>query len=323
MNKANQVLKAKRCIKKILSIKTAFKILGYVKVNFPKDEKMIKRMERQIKCSNRLEVYSNDVVRSMFCKQKTCLICNSIRLAKFLDKYLDEITKGTILYHIVLTVRNPQHKQLKKTINKMYGFFRNSAINKNKDYRELNKKVKMIRSFEATLNESANTYHIHFHILLASKNEQEVNIYGNLLIEYWMKYFGDKAHKDAQYLEKQERSILENFKYLFKMNDISDNNISMVYHLLKALEGKRLFLAKNIKLDKEKIRELKSKKYNDIENAKIDQTFRYHKEDKNWIDDLTGEIFVIDNDYEKLKQENTEKKNKRNSSYSTKKQSKN
>ncbi len=298
---------AKRGLKKKLSSKFAYKMLAFVKANFPNDEMMIKRMIRQIKCSSRLEIYSNGVVKSIFCKEKTCSVCNSIRLAKFLDKYLDPIKGENIKYHMVLTVRNPGQSDLKSTIDKMYDFFNNSSLRKDKAYRGLNKTIKMFRSFETTLNEKSNTYNVHFHILLAGQKETEVIEYGKLLIDFWLKYFKEKANIKAQYLEKQEKSILENFKYLFKINDITVSNIRMVYHLLKAIEGKRLFTAKNIHLTKETI-ESKEEKFNDIEDAKLIETFNYMNKEKNWINDKTGEIFVQDQDYEKLKLEKARRK---------------
>ena len=31
--------------------------------------------------------------------------------------------------------------------------------------------------------------------------------YGNIIIEYWLKYFGDKANRKAQYFKKQDKSL--------------------------------------------------------------------------------------------------------------------
>ena len=310
MEITNKPLKVKRKIKKALSQNTAIRIKVFVENNFPNDEKMIKQMVRQIMCASRLEVYDNNIVKTYFCKQKTCLVCNSIRLAKFLSKTLDYINQsGNILYHMVLTVRNPSVDDLKETIDKMYGFFKNSSVKKDKRYKELNKKIMFIRSFEATLKEEQKTFHIHFHILLTGKIESEIKEYGELIISYWLKYFGDKANVKAQYLEEQKKSILENFKYLFKLNDISETNIGMLYHLLKATEGRRLFTAKNLPKDKNIRDALKEAKFNDVENANRIDAFHYHKESANWISPYTGEIFVTDDDYEDYKNEMKKKRN--------------
>lgn len=194
----DSALKAKRNYKKVASVRIAAKLLAYVEANHPKNEAMIKRLRRQLNCSIRLEVYTNGVVKSHFCGQKTCPICNSIREAKFLDKNLDGIMKENYRYHLVLTVRNPGARELKKIIKKMYTFSRNSSLRKNKEFRKLNNKMKFIRSFEVKFNVWEDTYHTHFHILLAGEDKNEIERYGNLIIEYWIKYFGEKANRQGQ-----------------------------------------------------------------------------------------------------------------------------
>ncbi len=62
---------------------------------------------------------------------------------------------------------------------------------------------------------------------------------------------------------KQKKSELENFKYLLKLNDITDSNLHMLYHLLNATYRKRLFEKMNIKAIKvEKKRNARFKKKN-------------------------------------------------------------
>ncbi len=156
---------------------------------------------------------------------------------------------------MVLTIKNPTKENLKEEINKMFKFFNQSSIKRNKKYNELNSRVKFIRSFETTLNTRKRSYNIHFHILLAGNNENEIKEYGNIIINYLIKYFGEKAHIDAQYLEKQIKSPLENFKYLIKTNKIFESNLEMYYHLLKAIDYQRLFTSKNITRNETKMKQ--------------------------------------------------------------------
>ncbi|MBS4033130.1 MAG: protein rep [Ignavibacterium sp.] len=282
----------------------------YVEKNHPEDEIFIKNMVRQIKCTSALQIYDDDLVRSFFCNQKTCLVCNSIRLAKFLDKYLDKIDDMNHKYHLVLSIRNPGKDDLKQSIDSMYKFFNQSSIKKNKEFVELNKKIIFIRSFETTFNVYMTTYHIHFHCLLAGENETEVKRYGEIMLDYWLKYFGDKADRKAQYLEPQEKSLLENFKYLFKLKDITPSSLPMVYHLLKVTKGKNLFWAKNIKLSKLE-KELKESKIKDDTNNQIIQRFFYKNDLKNWIDPETGELFIDDQKENRYKEDIKDQKNYR------------
>lgn len=261
------------------------------------DKRFIKRMSRQIACSHYLTVYNNDIVRTQFCSQKTCLVCNSNRLAKFLRIYLKRINDANARFHIVLSIKNPSSNNLKEEIERMYKFFQQSSIKRNKRYKELNPKIMMIRSFETTLKTKTKRFNIHFHILIAGEDKLELIEYGELLIEYWIKYFGDKAGRGGQYLEEQQKSALENFKYLVKLKDIEKGHYPMFYDLLKATEGKRLFTAKNFKRSKDskKVEEVNS---NEIECERVTGRLVYNGELKNWIDNDTKKIFV---DEEKIK----------------------
>jgi len=301
-------LQVKRGYRKITSQKIAHMLREFVETNYPNENVFIRNMIRQLKCSSYLLVYDNQTIKSIFCNQKSCPICNSIRLAKFLDKFLPIMEEQKYLYHLVLTIRSPNKQNLKKQINRMYKFFDHSAIKKNKIYRRLNKKIIFIRSFETTFNKRMDTYHIHFHILLGGDNEEEVKTYGNLLIEYWLKYFKDSAESEAQYLEKQKKSALENFKYLFKFKDITKGTIPMTYEILKATRHKKLFTAKNIK--REKIsKALSDSIFDDTDDANISQRFHYDSKSKNWIDEATGEVLVTDEKLKRFKSKNIQERN--------------
>ena len=137
---------------------------------------------------------------------------------------------------------------------------------------------------------------------MVGENENEIKRYGEILIEYWLKYFGDLANRKAQYLYPQQKSPLENFKYLFKVKDINKSLIPMVYNILKATKGRNLFLAKNIKRGSIN-KELDDYRVNDIQDAKIIQRFNYHSKAKNWIDIVTGEVFITDDKIKKFPEE--------------------
>ncbi len=303
-------LQVKRNKKKIISQKVAIMLKEYAEQNYPRDKMFVRKMIRQIRCSSYIEVLSNGNVTSHYCKEKTCLVCNSIRAAKFLDKYKNSIEKRAFIYHNVLSIKNPNDENLKSEIDKMFKFFNQSSLKRNPRYKELNKMTGYVRTFETTFNSRAKSYNIHFHCLIAGDYENEVVEYGNLLIEYWLKYFGDKASLKAQYLKKQEKSILENFKYLFKLKDITKNEIPMLYTFLKAVHNKRLFSVKNIEAEKKDKTEYEKNKYSN-KISSLAQSFHYHIKSKNWIDPKTGEIFITDKKESRYANDMTEIKNLR------------
>ena len=304
------VLQVKRSHKKTLSTKIAIMLKDYQEEYFPEDKAFNRKMLRQIRCSSYLEELENGSVISHYCREKTCLVCNSIRAAKFLDKYKANIEKEKVLYHNVLTIRNPNDENLKNDVDKMFKFFNQSSLKKNPRYKELSEHIGFVRTFETTFKAEIKTYHIHFHCLIAGDYENEVKEYGEILIDYWLKYFKEKANIKGQYFKKQEESILENFKYLFKLKDITKKEIPMLYTFLKAIHGKRLFTVKNIEAQKKDNAEYLEKKISN-HKSKARNSFHYNIKEKNWIDPKTGEIFIDNKKEENYIKEIKEIKNLR------------
>jgi len=270
-----------------------------------------------------MELLESGKLVSRYCGQKTCLVCNRIRAGKFITKYLPLIEDDKYKMFVVLTIQNPSSKDLKPQIDRMFKFFNQSSIKRNKEYRELNKEIKFLRSFEATINDNTKTFHPHFHILLAGDNEFDLKRYGGILIEYWIKYFGEEtASEYAQYIAPMKKSPLENFKYMMKLSEIDENNIGLAYHLINSLDYKRLFIVKNIKapkklnIDSDKIVDEPAKK------EKIIKRFVYTDKKHNWFNNDTYE-FLVNEDLKKEAEEITiEKRNLRELSQFFKDQSK-
>ncbi len=76
-------------------------------------------------------------------------------------------------YHKVLSIRNPNDENLKDEIDKMFKFFNQSSIKRNPRFKELNKEINFIRTFETTFNSKAKSYNIHFHSLIAGEVEKK------------------------------------------------------------------------------------------------------------------------------------------------------
>ena len=102
----------KRINRKKKSTDLAIRLKIYVGANYPEDEKFIKRMQRQIDCNSKLVEYEDGTIISWFCDCKICYICNSLRLVKFLKKYLNAVKEEPFKYHMVLSVKNPSLENL-------------------------------------------------------------------------------------------------------------------------------------------------------------------------------------------------------------------
>ena len=250
-----------------------------------------------------------------------------IRMVKFIKKYLEGIKVEKYKYFVTLTIKNPNTDNLKGKIEQFYKFFQNSYLRKHKRFKYLSKKIKMIRSFEFTLNNLQKTYHIHLHILLAGEIREEIIEYGKLLIKYWKKYFTEEGEvsDDAQYLEEMKKGELENFKYMTKLDDINSDNIFMVYNMLKALFGRRLFMAKNIKPVKlkedDEIKEKTEEEFEDAEHSedelneytingkKVINSFYFDYKNSNYIDEEKKIFLLSKKQIKKIPRIKREKKN--------------
>jgi hypothetical protein len=302
----------KRINRKKQSADLAAKLAIYVSNNYPEDKTFLMRMKRQFNCNNRLVELIDGRIIAWFCDSKVCHICNSLRLVKFLNKYLDPIIQESVQYNAVLTIRNPKEDDLKNKIDKMYSFSRNSGLKKDKIFKSLKNNIKVVRSFEVTFNKKTGTFNIHFHYLIAGKNVKDVKLFGKLLIKFWLKYMGDDANRKAQYLGKLRKSVLENFKYLLKLNDVDDSNIHMLYPLLKVIHGRRLFDKMNIKGLKSKINNNQDARI-DYKNlkGKINRCFNYSTEKRNFYDSDTKELLENKKLIKDAKRVKAERKNQR------------
>lgn len=246
-----------------------------------------KKLERQLNCCSKMEVYVGGYVKVWFCGQKTCKLCNSIRMAKLLGIYKEQIEKYKYAYHLTLTMENvfcktgkdengkyilnygDEKNTINNRINEMFKFWHNSIMCKTHTYKKLIKKVNFIRSWEVTFNK-VNTIHPHFHILLVANNKDNIETLGNFIINHWIKWWerrNVKCVRDAQKLEPIRKSILENFKYCLKLSDIKNSNAHKLIELLRATDKRRLFSQKGF-MSEAKLKAINEKDIADIEENK-------------------------------------------------------
>ncbi|MCF8260694.1 MAG: protein rep [Melioribacteraceae bacterium] len=284
-----------------------------------KDGRLKKKIERQLNCCSFLEVYSNDETRTWFCGQKTCRLCNSIRMAKLLGVYKEQVEKYQFNYHLSLTMENLYCKSEKdehgvyslnykneemtisKRIDEMFKFWHNSMLCKLDIYKKLTKEVNFIRSWEVTFNR-VNSVHPHFHLLLVSNNEDSIKTLGNLIIIYWIKWWERRKVRcvnEAQKLEPIRKTILENFKYCLKLSDIKNSNALKLIELLRATDSRRLFTQKGF-MSESKLEDINKRNISDIEEVKrnvLESATKIHKlhysnEIGGYYSESTGECYI-------------------------------
>lgn len=274
--------------RKLHSLQFASEMLDYLETHHPKEVYIKNSMERQISCNSIIRVYSNVRTDSWFCGKNTCEICNHIKGYKNGRKYFDDLKDDKFFYGLTLTSRSVNAENLKRRIDKMMNFNKNSSFFRKKRYRELNPKIKSIRVLEIVTDKVSETYHPHFHFLLTGMNEEEIKEYGNLIIDSWIKYFSTNANIGCQKLEPLRGDPHQWFYYLFKGDRLE--SLEIAYNVIKATYGRHRIIGKNIKTNKAEIQRQKEKFLVEINNGRLKGIYVFQKESGEWLDIVTGEI---------------------------------
>lgn len=142
------------------------------------EKEWLKRSERMLECGSllRFAVARNGdkrLISAQFCRDRMCPACQKRRSLAMFHQVKDVCIslqseyKSTAYLLLTLTVPNVPGEKLKEEITSM-----------NKAWSSLSKKVEFKKSIwgwfkalEVTYNEKSNTYHPHFHVLLAVPNK--------------------------------------------------------------------------------------------------------------------------------------------------------
>lgn len=267
--------------------------------DFNENEQAVKSYWNMFHCANEL-LREGDEVKGKYCKNRTCLICNSIRTAQNLNSYKPvlEAWKEN-MYMVTLTIPNCSGENLKSSIDGMFNTF-----TKIKNYLYQNwkrgKGVKFegIRKLESTYNPIRKDYHPHFHILVHGKEAAE-----NLLAQ-WMErtqHLGTK--RSAQDIRKaDENAALELFKYFTKVMTSTSKvdgeraiYLEAIDTIFKAVKGKRTFQPFGFKKadyieDSEDLKEEENEPTEATDHTP--ETFVWNQELANWISTQTGEMLT-------------------------------
>jgi hypothetical protein len=236
-----------------------------------KDRQIMRSYWNMYRCNREMVKDSKGNVKTRYCKNRLCLICNSIRTAALLDKYapIFEAWEDE-LFMVTLTIENCEANQLKASIDEMQkSFIKAKDSIKKLHQKGRAKKFEGLRKLECTsLRE--NDFHPHFHILVRG----EENAY--LLRDYWVEVVQkskiiscklkgwdekEQRHVELQRVDKAFGNIgKELFKYFTKIistsskekgNFIYTNRLDTIF---KAMKGKRVFQTFGFKIKDYEIR---------------------------------------------------------------------
>lgn len=143
-------------------------------------ESLLQRADRLKKCCQYWDIdyYKfqgvKDVIRTNRCDDRFCDCCGSAQAKQREEKFtpfLDELAKRYDVYHIVLTVPNPEREQVQSTVDVMYKkfarlirYFQGSKKIKGIDFTQYGF-IGAIRALEITKSKVFGNFHPHFHCL--------------------------------------------------------------------------------------------------------------------------------------------------------------
>jgi len=241
----------KRARKKAVSQALARRLLA-----LPQTGDMRASYLRQTQCGEQILQGQDGTLKQYWCGSRSCISCSSIRTAKFIHNYGEEVSSWPDSYMVTLTIPNVSRFLLRSAVKKMMADFRNLVKYLNYHH---GKGVKILRTTEVTFNEDEGTFHPHFHLI--------INGYlpGRDAMKKWVKMVPGASilAQDIRKTTRDGKEFLELFKYATKLISTSrDENGRFkvipawaLHEMLGALKGIKLISAVGFSAKKKEVEE--------------------------------------------------------------------
>ena len=254
---------------------------------------LAKKYDATLCCSSVLEQNGNKL-RSRFCNNRWCNICNRIRTAKLIKGYGAAIDSMIDPRFVTLTVPNVPATELRAEIRRMISEFRKIQELRRKHKKPL---IRGIRKLEVTYNPDLQNFHPHFHFIVEGEAAADE------LIEAWLdrNTTADKRGQD----QREAKNPIELFKYFAKLTSKSKSDTIIIKAgkmvrieysypealdlVFQAIEGTRIIQPiGGIKYIKEDIEDLETVVVEDLEPEEALWIYQ----DRDWVNVYTGELLT-------------------------------
>lgn len=260
-------------------------------------------------CASTLE-RNGGKITARYCKNRLCLVCNSIRQAQSMNQYKSTLDSWQgDSYMVTLTKPTVKAEDLKDTIHFLLDNFTTIRLRmKQQHKRGQRDKFIGIRKLECTYNPITNLYHPHFHIIVKGKKNAED------LKDYWLKSvkkFG--ANSKGQNIKKCDGNVSkELFKYITKVvaSTSKTNTKGLIYpvallQVYKAIRGKYTF--RNFGFTLPKVEEVKNAEVLEAPLVEDGETtteiYEWSQKKGDWISTDTNRQLAFFTDSKKFKED--------------------
>lgn len=227
-------------------------------------------------------------ITSRYCRQRSCLICNSILTMKLIKGYKVSIDAMVEPVFLTLTYRRIEHTELKLTITylkkHLSNVFKRIRVRKRREGKA-EVLINAICKFECVYDHfKENPFHPHFHLIVDGlKNANEIK-------REWVQDLPvNSAAQDLRFVSNRDKASEELFKYVSKLITDKPFNAFGFDAILQATMNKPIYVCYgNIKRVDESINDIDSRLI-DFKEAQT-QVWKIAKKAFDWICP-NGELF--------------------------------
>lgn len=163
---------------------------------------------RTFDCADLTEQQPDNRLITHYCGYRWCLVCNSIRIARAMDRYGPVLDGWTDPHFVTLTIPNMPGHELAGAIDGMIAGFTSCKRSMRRTHQL---QVKAIRKLECTHNADTGLFHPHFHVL--TEGEVQAEAFRSL----WLDRFSTANMKGQDVQPVTDGSLMEVFKYFTQL----------------------------------------------------------------------------------------------------------
>jgi plasmid rolling circle replication initiator protein Rep len=295
---SNKIQWNKWAKRKLISQKVALSLIDAAKAKGA-DQRRIQKYWNTYHCLREMSI-SNGKVHGKYCKNRCCTICQAIRKAEMINKYLPVIQTWKEPYFVTLTVKAPNRERLDFIVNGMHKAFRQIKDKyKKRHQRGTDINIVALRSLECNFNPQTLTYNPHFHLIVPDKKTAIT-----LVVEWqrkWTKKYTSAFAQDMRKINDNEKVLIEIIKYgskIFTEPDVKNKKNSKIPpaiyadaldNILTVFEGRRIMQSFGFSLPKQ-TKPIKAKSNLKVITNYDDVIFDSYMND--WVNQSTGELFT-------------------------------